>query len=200
MVIPISGNSEVVPILYDFDSSIYIVLSRLYTSAFNSTSFQTTTSSANISSSSSSKGGRKYLTTQDLTTPHQLRAHEQWISEHLANVGRVPGTVAPTTRVTGSVTSSSRSTGSSNTPTKKQSGKYWVICYIILGSEMIGNLNIKTKMFDFEEGILIDWLTNTVREPANKDAYLKLQHICFYVRLSIISDPCIGSSGNCLGY
>ena len=36
---------------------------------------------------------------------------------------------------------------------------------------MIGNLNIKTKMFDFEEHVLIGWLANTVREPANQDAY-----------------------------
>ena len=51
----------------------------------------------------------------------------------------------------------------------------------ILGPEMIGNLNIKTKMFDFEECVLIGWLANIVREPANQDAYLKVQHFCFYV-------------------
>ena len=62
----------------------------------------------------------------------------------------------------------------------------------ILGSEIIGNLNIKTKMFDFEERVLIGWLANRVREPANQDTYLKVLHFCFYVnRLSIISDPII---------
>ena len=52
----------------------------------------------------------------------------------------------------------------------------------ILGSEMIGNLNIKTKMFDFEERVLTGWLAHTVTEPANQDAYLKVQHFCFYVK------------------
>ena len=41
---------------------------------------------------------------------------------------------------------------------------------------MIDNLNIKTKMFDFEERALIGWVVNTVREPANQDAYLKIRH------------------------
>ena len=36
---------------------------------------------------------------------------------------------------------------------------------------MIGNLKIIAKMFDFEERVLISWLANTVREPANQDAY-----------------------------
>ena len=59
----------------------------------------------------------------------------------------------------------------------------------ILGSEMIGNPNIKTKMFEFEERVLIGWLANTVREPANQDAYIRVQHFCFMLRLPIISDP-----------
>ena len=46
---------------------------------------------------------------------------------------------------------------------------------------MIDNLNIKTKQFDFEERVLIGWLANIVREPADQDAYLKVQHFCFYV-------------------
>ena len=46
----------------------------------------------------------------------------------------------------------------------------------IFGSEMKGNLNIRTKMSDIEERVLIGWLANTVREPANQDAYLKVQH------------------------
>ena len=38
--------------------------------------------------------------------------------------------------------------------------------------------------------VLIDWLANTVREPANQDAYVKVQHFLFMlIRLSIISDP-----------
>ena len=40
----------------------------------------------------------------------------------------------------------------------------------MLGSEMIGNLNINTKMFDFDERVLIGWLANAMREPANQDA------------------------------
>ena len=36
-------------------------------------------------------------------------------------------------------------------------------CNTILGSEMIGNLNIKTKIFDLEERALTVWLANTVR-------------------------------------
>ena len=50
----------------------------------------------------------------------------------------------------------------------------------ILGSEMIDNLSIKTNMFDFEERALIGWLAITVREPANQDAYFKVQNFCFY--------------------
>ena len=58
---------------------------------------------------------------------------------------------------------------------------------------MIGNLNVKTKVFDFEERVLIGWLANTVRERERErerqrererviqDAYLKVQHFCFYV-------------------
>ena len=53
---------------------------------------------------------------------------------------------------------------------------------------MIGNLNMKTKMFDFEERVLIGWLPNTVREPANQDAY---SIFVFMFRLYIISDPSI---------
>ena len=48
----------------------------------------------------------------------------------------------------------------------------------LLGSEMIGNFNIKTKTFEFEERVLIGWLANTVRQPANQDAYLKVQQFC----------------------
>ena len=48
---------------------------------------------------------------------------------------------------------------------------------------MIGNLNVKTKMFDLEEHVVIGWLANTVREPAHQDAYLKVQHFCFYANV-----------------
>ena len=37
----------------------------------------------------------------------------------------------------------------------------------ILSLEKIENLNIETKMFDFEAYVLIGWLANTLREPAN---------------------------------
>ena len=53
----------------------------------------------------------------------------------------------------------------------------------ILWSEMIGNIDLQTKMFDFEERLLIGWLANTVREPAIQDAYLKVHHFCFYVKV-----------------
>ena len=46
---------------------------------------------------------------------------------------------------------------------------------------MIGNLNIKTKTFDFEKRVLIGCLANTVRAPGNEDEYLNIQHFCFYV-------------------
>ena len=36
---------------------------------------------------------------------------------------------------------------------------YNVYYTTILGSEKIGNLNIKTKLFDFEEHIVIGWLS-----------------------------------------
>ena len=46
---------------------------------------------------------------------------------------------------------------------------------------MIGNLNINKKRFDSEERVLIGWVANTVREPANQYAYLKIQHLCIYI-------------------
>ena len=48
---------------------------------------------------------------------------------------------------------------------------------------MIGNLNIITKKFDFEERVLIGWLANTGREPANQDAYLVVKHLCINVKV-----------------
>ena len=42
---------------------------------------------------------------------------------------------------------------------------------------MIGKLNLKTKR------VLIGWLTNTVKETANQDAYLKVQHFYFNVKV-----------------
>ena len=62
---------------------------------------------------------------------------------------------------------------------------YICYCYYI-GSEIIGNLNIlrKTKMFDFEERVLIVCLANTLREPDNQDAYLKVHHFYFYVKVA----------------
>ena len=38
-------------------------------------------------------------------------------------------------------------------------------------------------MFYFEERVLIGWLANTMREPANQDTYRKVQHFCFYVKV-----------------
>ena len=48
---------------------------------------------------------------------------------------------------------------------------------------MICNLNIKAKMFEFEVRVLIGWLANTVREPANQDANLKVPNFCFYTKV-----------------
>ena len=61
----------------------------------------------------------------------------------------------------------------------------------MIGSKMIGNPNIATKMFDFKEGALIGWLANAVREPAEKTRTSKLNIYVFILRLSIISDPII---------
>ena len=47
---------------------------------------------------------------------------------------------------------------------------------------MIVNLNIKTKLFDFEERVLIGWLVNTAREPANQNVHLGCQ---WYLELLI---------------
>ena len=38
-------------------------------------------------------------------------------------------------------------------------------------------------MVDFEARVLIGWPANTVREKANQEAYLKIQHFCFYVKV-----------------
>ena len=38
-----------------------------------------------------------------------------------------------------------------------------VIVHTILGSEMIDNLNIKTKMLNFELRVLIGWLSQNIR-------------------------------------
>ena len=58
----------------------------------------------------------------------------------------------------------------------------------ILGLKMISNM--KTEMSDFKERVLIGWLANTVRVPANEDAYLKVQHFCFYVKVFMLRFLC----------
>ena len=45
---------------------------------------------------------------------------------------------------------------------------------------MIGNLNMKTKMFDFEERVLIG-LTTEYCERASQSR--RVQHFCFYVKV-----------------
>ena len=67
---------------------------------------------------------------------------------------------------------------------------------LILGSEMIGSLNIKTKMFDFKKRVL----ANAVREPANQDAYLKVQHFCFYVKVVYHFRPEYSYNMECVDY
>ena len=37
--------------------------------------------------------------------------------------------------------------------------------------------------------VLIGWLANTVRERANQDAYLKVQHFCYYVKVAYHCRP-----------
>ena len=53
---------------------------------------------------------------------------------------------------------------------------------------MIGNRNKITKRLDFEERVLIGWLTNTGtgREPANQDANLIVQHLCLCIYLKVV--------------
>ena len=68
---------------------------------------------------------------------------------------------------------------------------------------MIGNLNIKTKKFDFEKHLLIGWVLNTVKKPANQDAHFKVQHFCFYVKVVYHLRPdyySIYSSVYCIQY
>ena len=50
-----------------------------------------------------------------------------------------------------------------------------------------GHLSIKTKMFDLDECVLIGWLTNTLKEPANQNAFLKVKQFCFYARVVCLS-------------
>ena len=38
------------------------------------------------------------------------------------------------------------------------------------------NLNIKTKMPNFEVHVLIGWLSQSIRKPANQNALLKVKH------------------------
>ena len=44
-------------------------------------------------------------------------------------------------------------------------------------------LNIKTKMFDSEARVLIGWLSQNIRQPANQNTCLKVNHFCFMSRL-----------------
>ena len=50
---------------------------------------------------------------------------------------------------------------------------------------MIGNLNIKTKIFDFEKRVLIGWLANTVREPANQDTHIAFSFIDIQIMMML---------------
>ena len=45
----------------------------------------------------------------------------------------------------------------------------------------------KTKAFEFEARILIGWLANTQREPANQNTCLQVKHFCFYVKVACLS-------------
>ena len=65
---------------------------------------------------------------------------------------------------------------------------------------MIDNLNIKTKMFDFEERVLIGWLANIVIESAIQDRTPKFNIFVFMLWLSIISDPSIETDKTALSF
>ena len=39
--------------------------------------------------------------------------------------------------------------------------------------------NIKTKMFNFEARVLIGWLSQSFRSPANQNACFIVKHFCF---------------------
>ena len=57
----------------------------------------------------------------------------------------------------------------------------------ILAVRKASHVNIKTKMFDIEANVLIGWLANSLREPNNQNACLKIEHFCFYVKVVRLS-------------
>ena len=57
----------------------------------------------------------------------------------------------------------------------------------ILAVRKAGKFYKKTKMFDVEARVLIGWLSNTLREPANQNACHKVKHFCFYVKVACLS-------------
>ena len=63
---------------------------------------------------------------------------------------------------------------------------------IILGSEMIDNLNIKTKMLNFEVCVLINRSLTVFASKLIKTRSSKSNIFVFMLRLPIISDPSIG--------
>ena len=50
-----------------------------------------------------------------------------------------------------------------------------------------GLLYIKTKMSDFETHVVIGWIANALRVPANQRACLKVRHFCFNVKVACLS-------------
>ena len=51
---------------------------------------------------------------------------------------------------------------------------------------MAGYLSVKTKMSDFEARVLIGWLANTLRQPANQNTCLKVKMFFCYVDLPFL--------------
>ena len=53
------------------------------------------------------------------------------------------------------------------------------MCRLCIYYVIKGRLNKKTKMLKFEARVLIGWLANTLREPANQNTKLKSQKFLF---------------------
>ena len=55
------------------------------------------------------------------------------------------------------------------------------MCRLCIYHVIKGRLNKKTKMLKFEARVLIGWLANSLREPANQNTKLKVKNFCFNV-------------------
>ena len=50
----------------------------------------------------------------------------------------------------------------------------------------VGNRNTGKSVFRFIEilHVLLGWLSHSIRYPANQNAFLKVKHFCFYVKVA----------------